>query len=184
MRLNLPSLLLAGVLSLAAGLPLRADHETTASDLIRMRKGGLREGTILEFLHTYRARVILTGRGIADLAEAGFREEFIQDLIAYTRTQPPEEPPRAYDREDPPPPAEPAYATTFYVGYAFDAWAFPGWYYSGHYHGSHYWSGYYAGRGWGHSRSVGHGWGNRGTSHWGGNGGGHNGGHGGGHGHR
>lgn len=183
MRLNLHSLLLAGVLSLAAGLPLRADHETTASDLIRMRKGGLREGTILEFLRTYHARLILTGRGVADLAEAGFREEFIQDLLAYRRTQPPGEPSQVQDREDPDPSAEPDYATTFYVGYAFDAWAFPWWYYSGHSHGSHYWSGHYAGHGWGYSRSVGHGWGHRGVSHWGGHRGGHAGGHGGGRGH-
>lgn len=179
MRLTLPTVLLAGLLAVGSGLPLRADHETTVGDLIRMRKGGLREGTILEFLRTYRARVVLTGRGVADLAEAGFREDFIQDLLAYARTQPPEDPRDHQGHEDPPPPTEPAYATTFYVGYTFDTWAFPWWYYSSHYHGSHYWSGRHSGHGWGHSRSVGHGWDHRGVSH----GGGHTGGHGGGHGH-
>lgn len=183
MRSNLPSLLLAGVLSLAVGLPLRADHETTASDIIRMRKGGLRDETILEFIRTYRARVLLTGRGVADLTEAGFREEFIQALLLYVKTQPPEEVSHPRDEEDSPPSSTPAYSTTFYVGYGYDAWAFPWWYYGGHYDSGRYWYGHHGGRGWGHAGSGSHGWGHsRGVGHAGGHGGGHSGGHGGGHG--
>jgi len=195
MRSSLASILLAGALALGSGLPLRADHETTAADIIRMRKGGLRDETILAFIRTYQARVLLTGRGVADLAEAGFREEFIQALLLYVKSQPLEETSRPREEGDYPPSDPPAYATTFYVGYAYDAWAFPWWYYGGHYDGGHYLYGHHGHQGWGRSshggRGLGHtssgarGWGHStGGGHSRGLGGGHGGGRGGGgHGH-
>lgn len=189
MRSTLASMILAGALAVGAGLPLRADHETTASDIIRMRKGGLRDETILEFIRTYRARLVLTGRGVADLAEAGFREEFIQALLLYVKTQPPEEASPLRDEVDSPPSATPTYATTFYVGYGYDAWALPWWYYRGHYDGGHFWYGHHGGRGWGHSTGGSRGWGHStsgshgwGHSRGGGHASGHGGSHGGGHG--
>ena len=178
MRSTLASLFLAGALALGSGLSLHADHETTSADIIRMHKGGLRDETILEFLRTYRARVLLTGRGVGDLAEAGFREEFIRALLDYERTQPPEEKPHPRQEGNPPPYPAPVYPTTFYVGYAYDAWAFPLWFYPGSYHQRWYSHHGYYGRGhYGGHTSFTH---SRGFGHSGG-GGGH---HGGGHGHR
>ncbi len=56
---------------LAAGLPLRASHPVLAADLVRMCQGGLKESTILDFLHTYQATVRLSEADNLALIQAG-----------------------------------------------------------------------------------------------------------------
>ena len=203
MRSSLFSCLLASALILGSA-PLWADHQTTGSDIIRMHKGGLKESTILEFIKTYCATVVLRGREIADMAEAGFSDAFIRQILDYMKTQPPEEEPprnsqRTYSRTQSPDELDepwrdsqsgddgytPSYSGSFYVGYAFDPWVFPFWFYNDrHYHGyfpgGHGWShfgGHYGAWGTGHTSGrggFGHAYGGNGRY-------GHGGGH---HGHR
>ncbi len=156
MRLRLLQGLLIGALLGGFGT-LWAGHRTTGADLIRMHKGGLRDETILDFLRTEKATVVLEGKDLADLAEAGFGDAFVQDLISYTRTQPPAESP-GEGRERPRRAAGEVEevdieVVPYEVPYPHESWAFPLWFYVGlEFWGRplHYGPGWGWRYGWGH----------------------------------
>jgi hypothetical protein len=130
---------------------------TSGADLLRMRKGGLKEETILDFLRTYKATVVLSGQELAEMAAAGFSDGFTRQLLEYVRTQPPVpldtrplppvDPREAGARTDVPAPTVPVPypdpVPVFQVDYAYDSWALPVWFYAGF---GYPWRGYWYGR--------------------------------------
>jgi hypothetical protein len=181
MRITLlAGLMIPALISSAA--PLRSaqvDRLTTGADIIKMHKGGLKDETILDFLRTYRASVVLKGQDVADMAAAGLSDGFIQQLLAYVKAQPaepqdtrPKTPsgssttpsdglrPRPNNDTIPPYVASDPYpydypTTSFYVSYPYDYWAFPLWYtglyapFGGYRYGYGHYGGGFMGRGWG-----------------------------------
>ena len=96
----------------AGGVP------TTVSDLVRMHQGQLQDSTILDFLQTYGAILVIPELGWQDLAQAGFSPATLQTLRARTQEKGSESgAPRG------------GVLPRFFVGYAHDAKAFPAWYY-------------------------------------------------------
>lgn len=115
-------LLLAG-----PGSPLATAEQITAQDLLRMRRGGLRDATILDFIQTYQAHLSMSESDWAELVRAGLEPGTIRVL-------------RGYALVHPSPPLKEAPASEakgvkkiplprFFVAYPHDPKAFPPWYY-------------------------------------------------------
>lgn len=110
-----------------AGSVARAGKGITTLDLLRMHQGGLRDATILEFIQTYQATLMIPDTDWVGLGQAGLAPGTIQALREHALANP-----------DLPPAKAPASAARaikkaplprFFVGYSHDPAAFPSWYY-------------------------------------------------------
>lgn len=134
---------MAVLLLLGAAGPLRADHRTTAQDIIRMHEGGLKDETILKFLRVYRARVELHTPDLEAMTRAGLSQDLIDGVLDHAGAM-------AREERLPPARAEYVYPRNFYVDYPYDPWVYPSWFYVGfHLDGFH-------GHPWGHGHFGGH----------------------------